>query len=505
MTTPSLQDHIREVNLLKYEISEQMEAETMELEWLTEYHDLLRRARADLRSLEELAAKHPEPAVVGESALPGFDDQIDTTVRRAVASAGAVLEVMNMLCQRHETKVKIYAMELEVARSMPASDSTLASLLMANVLEAERDKMMVSKTRRSRFCSLNREAISYSLRCLIHTYSRLYWKHPDFVADSGYHAIIEAVCFLKMATPSMIQSFVHHLQNDPAIPSSLMAVVLLTALQSRSVPALQVVDPDAILTRILRSHRLYRISDETSHVSTCISLVLHLSAVVDLGLWPVHGDLARLKQVGFVIVELIKTLGSATTLSTAGLFPAVCYKILTHMFSRREDLLCSFLNKHVTVSILEVTHSPTDPHLQVLFAVLSSRPVFHRSVAASLTPDMEARLALLVPFGAMQHVREWVRRYTAALAADTEGHFTDNLTGCIIAMPGVIHPGGGDPVWVDAFDFEALLHNKPQNPYTREEYSPDNFTLDQLQEWSAVATYTRELDAFIMSAARTAQ
>ncbi len=381
----SLQEHIQTVGLLKYETCDQVASDSMELEWVAEYLSLLDIAGEDMKRLEALMAFVKEPIVMGEASAPGYDRHHDEVMRRAVASTGAVLEIHNMLCLRHDLKTKICAAQMDEGRAVGGA---LGAILLNGLLDEARGRLMVSNARRARYATIHRSAILFSLRSLMHTYSKVSWKYPAFVADSGFHAILETACRLRIADAVLLQQFVYHLQGDPTVPSSLLSNVYEAVTQSKW-PALAIksIDAASLLRHLIKSHRLFRRSEGTdfTYATDCITLLFHLSRFIDIGLWPVHGRLAQIKEVGFAIVDLFKSLASASV-TNVNEFTSVCCRVLAHMFSRREDLLCSFLVKHATLSILQPAASPSAPFLQVLFSPLSSRPVFQRSVSASLPP-----------------------------------------------------------------------------------------------------------------------
>jgi hypothetical protein len=128
----SLQEHMQNVGLLKYEICEQVASDSMELEWVAEYRSLLDFAEEDMKRLETLMAFVKEPILLGESAAPGYNKHNDEVMRRSVASAGAVLEIHNMLCLRHDLKTKICAAQIDAG---PAAGGPLGALLLNGLLD----------------------------------------------------------------------------------------------------------------------------------------------------------------------------------------------------------------------------------------------------------------------------------------------------------------------------------------------------------------------------------
>ena len=134
-----------------------------------------------------------------------------------------------------------------------------------------------------------------------------------------------------------------------------------------------------------------------------------------------------------------------------------------------------------------------------VFKMLSSRNKFFQYIGSFMTSDMRPILECVFDGNkkAIKKIDMKSGMYETAGEMDSDSTFRDELTGCMIVSPSLLKVGERD-IWVDGYAFLSYLYQKPENPYTRESLTPEEFLDMQKGHKEQIRQYKKDRKEFLM-------
>lgn len=504
-----LADFCRAVRRCKHELIQELYGnDESALYYSVHYLDLRRQylnpSVAELKNLQ-----HGDPVPLLLSALPRYDPQLNDAVLKVIISFSSILEVLSMLQSQYDTQLcKIVLRLTQVQRTAPTG---LANIFETGLLDvsaaAIRDSIMSINGHRTKLLSAFKEEALFSLRCVLHTARQIPSILKRLADEYDVAEFMEVM--VSVVPPQMLDDIVSVMQLDGwTCPVTLVIATNDAAIEKQNLRAISVIDGGFVMRTILRCQRRYKL-DPTNETSSCVhSLLLasHLTHLIDLNLWndlrlyPVN----ELKTFAVALVDMVKCIDQSASVAEVNallsrhnsMYLSKTLQVLCYLLSKRTDLFHSFLVKYIPVALLSCKTGHSDPFMLSLFGILEGSIRFVNYMGSVFTPEISPKLQTLVSPETFSLIRVRSVLFERMMQLDSEGKYVDNLTGCCIVTPGIVRHNG-IVMWVDAYDFEACLYNKPENPYTREHLTPDEFLVMQREGRRDIRAYEADRRGFI--------
>ncbi len=477
------------------------------LHYSVHYLDLRKMLLEAVNYIKFVGAQEPAALIV--SSLPRFDPQLNEAVLKAILCVASLLEVLNMLQKQYDSQLCKLMLRIS---SIDSDRSSMGRILEIGLLEmsaaAVRDSLMNISSHRNKIMHSNKAELLFALRCVLHTvrvHSSLLSVLEDEYSLSDF---FEGMAKLHLVEPLLLAEMVTVIQDPHWTCSPALANALFeSAMLKNNIAAIEKFDGTFLMQLILSCHRQHKrdVQQEASALTQSLILCTRLSMLIYLNLWQVRKlPLAQLKLFVVCLMDIVKFVylsnsvpGAETLLSKHnGKFVESALQTCCFLFSRRIDLLYSFLIKYVPLALLGCDMSSDTTFSTTLFAMLETVPAFTNYMAATWTPEMGQKLSRLMSPEGYEIVKARATVYERAVQADVDARYTDNLTGCFIITPGIVL-SHGVKMWVDAYDFEACLFMKEENPYTREPLTAEEFQLLQQDLSHEIAAYDADRKGLI--------
>ncbi len=485
------------INQMKYRLMDDLfDGDEDELNYSAVFMDLKHAAIDSINKLR----RHMHPPIEVQPVFDGSD--LDVDVRCVLMALAAIFEILSMLSKNYDTKLCAIVIQLQNLTNNNIQEM-FASGMLETAAAVIREGVMNLNKKRLHFVQSYKQEILYCIKCCMLSFRQnqlLIRKHFD---ACGLADVLEVAVKHIMDETMMIETLLFA-QRHPSTPSSLLMAIYTHVSGAASTAAKILISPECLTAHITKCYRWYKRdpSDGASAIQ-CMYFATQLSQYINTRSWLLHEKSKNsLKQFVFCILDVMKIVTGSTS-HTAQLISKVnakfmsdIFRLLAYIFSKRPDLLSSFLVKFVPVSVLSSKPDLADQHLVALFRLLEESHKFITYMAAMLTDDLKHQLEKLVTKQTFETIDMKSRLFSKALEMDTDSRFVDNMSGCFIVSPGLLRNGSHD-IWVDVFDMEICLYSKPENPYTREPLSPEDFLSYQIEKKDLVDSFNKDRKGFL--------
>ena len=485
------------INALKYNILEEYQTNPSET---LHYNIMVVNLTTDASAVKRII-QTPPVEVTTLMGLDTINQDIESKLCKFMITLSAFNEVLAYKSAHEQEMLRTLAENLN-SRDLANSTNLLGEMSVQGILTASIELLKKSIqdmiTCRISFKNEYKQEIGYLFKCVHHT-----WKNDDItqLKELGMSDFLEFCCkYFVLDGESMKRLY------EMMVALSDVSVSTYTNMYENMVMAkvVECIDIDHLIRVAFKAYRMYK-SDNTSvsAVETVISLLSFIDTVSKTV--PIELEEYDDESVfGFImiILDMFKYVAAnkdKITSSTVDM-NAVCYSLLAKVIDNQPGILDSYMLRHIPYTILS-NCSRTDgrfKNFKRIFSALSEYSRFYQYIASFATPDM--RQVLNTAFNdnpkALKKIDLKMNIYEAMSEMDQEGTYKDELTGCTIVMPGILHLGERD-IWIDRYAFLSYLYDKPQNPYTRERLTPEEFRKMQKEKSVEIREYSKDRKEFL--------
>jgi hypothetical protein len=438
----------RKVREAKYLLTQEMyNSDEVALHYSVNYLDLRRMLLEPINHLKFANPQEAVPLLV--DSLPRFDPQINASVLKCIVVVAALLDVLNMIQKQYDSQLCKIMLRIS---DMSTGTHSVTRMFERGLLDVSassiRDSIMHINGHRAKIVQAHRSELLFVLRCVVHTAKISNNVLSALSEDYDVGDFIEGVVRQNILDTTTMMDVVDLVQDSSwSCPAAVANMVYENIIDTKvNILAIERMDGSFMMNLILQLYRKYR-RDPQDATSLTLSLVMcpKLSTLILLNMWHVRLiPASHLKLFVVCLIDIIKFVHEAQRVPGAQIllsahnsrFVDSALQICCFLFSRRTDLLNSFLIKYVPIALLGCPMTENVTFLKTIFAMLETVPRFINYMGACWTPELGVNMQTLLSPEAYAMVKVKSVVYARVQESDSENKYTDNLTGCLIITPG---------------------------------------------------------------------
>ena len=486
-------------NTLKYDIISDYQANIDES---LNHNILLVNTASDGSNVKHIL-QTPPVEVITVLGLDTVNQENEIAIAKFMISSSVLNEVFTYKSLYEQEMLRSLNDSLNSRTSIDQATNILGEMsiqgLMIASIEIVKKNIQDINTARLRFRAEFTSELNYVFRCIYHT-----WKNDDIsnIKKLGLNDFLD-FC----SKHSVLDSENSRRLYEMMISMNDISVGVFKSLYDMIVSSKRTdcIDIDHLIKVIFKAYKMYRSDNSVSNASMIVSLLNFLDVSTsksDRELDMSEYDDEDVFGLIIITLEMFKYVSSSKDTMPGILsdINSMTYSLISKIIEGQEGILDSFLLSYIPYTILSVCKR-TDgrfKNFKKIFMALSSYSRFFQYVASFATKEM--RDVLNTAFGDKEKILKKMELkfniYETLSDMDTENRYRDELSGCMIVIPAVIKLGEGD-IWVDKYTFLSYLYEKPQNPYTREHLTPEEFRTYQKERESEIKEYIKERSDFL--------
>ncbi len=508
MSEQQIASHRQRVNEMKYQLMVELyDGDEDELNSSRVYNDLKRTTIDSINRLRALLTPPIEVRGIFDRGMPWYSQPIDVAVRCVLSSLAAIFEILGMMSRNYDTKLCAIIVQLQ-SLTNNSVQHMYASGMLETAAAVIREGVMNLNAKRIRFVQGYKQEIVYCIKCALLSFR----SEPQLVRahleSSGLSDVLE-VCIKNILDDNMLIEVLNFAQLVPGSPPSLLVAIYdhISNSVSNARDHRGLISMDCLTANIVKCYKAYQ-RDTADHTSAIQAMFFttHLSSMLGIKSWTLHSkSKGSLKQLMYCMLDITKTLTSSQ-IHTAELITKVnsrfmsdVFRLVAYILSKRPDLVGTFILRLIPTFVLTCKCDVNDTYLKAVFSQLEASYKWTHYLAATLTESDLSKFKPLMSRETSDMVSYRAKMYQAAVDKDVENKYIDHLSGCFIVSPALLQNGSAE-VWVDALDMEMHIFRRPENPYTRERLTLDDFWKHQIANKDKISAFNKDRKGFLAQA-----
>ncbi len=495
----TLDSYKNSINSLKYEIINDFNSNSEES---MNYNILYVNLMSDASGLKVMMDIPPLETitVLGKDTM---NQDMEMCLVKFMITLSAFYEVLLYKNIQDQTLLKALMENLNTRMSQNSSnilaDIGARGLIMASI---DITKQSISTTNSKRIKAKNtlKTHMKYLFKCVYHT-----WKTGSDMESLKNYNMYEFLDFCSkynVLEKSLIEDMYEMLTSMDDV-----SILMYTNLYSSMITYKSLkVDIDHLLSTIFKAFNEYKKDpEEYTSMLNVVSLLSCLDVVsqdIELDLSQYDDD--SVMSLVFITMEILKYFYKHKD-KVFNVFIDIentSFSVLLKILKKEPGILDSFLLREIPYTILTSAIIPdkSNKNLVSIFKILSKETKFFQYVASFDTQSILDTLSEILK-DEKKYVDKLMLKhslYETIGTMDTDNLYRDEITGCIIVIPAILMCGERE-IWVDKYAFLGYLYQKPENPYTRESLTPEDFRRMQKENKDKIRDYRKERKEFIMS------
>ena len=411
---------------------------------------------------------------------------------------------MDLIQLEMTTQKNAYRMYTEQIESLEIDvNNILASITNRGLLTAVRNIAKGTITRlngiRTAFKDSFKNEIRYLFKCIFHTWKA---KAIDNLVGLNLIDFLDFCCKYYVLDKPMMENLYSIMLDLDSVSNTTYTNMYDMMMTMNTVDC---INTDHIFDIIFSCYKEYKTTpSDDSNILNILNLLHTLDTVTSteaLDLEEFETD--NVIKAIMICLDVYKYLNSNTKRVVEVIFSpiSVICSIMVKLLEVEEFILYSFLVYYIPYTLLTCPPSMSDVCSSFInvFKILSTRNKFFQYMGSFMTQDMKPLIELIFDGNnkAIKKIDMKAGMYEIASEMDTDSIFKDELTGCMIVCPGLLRVGERD-IWLDGYAFMSYLYQKPENPYTRESLTPEEFFESQKGYKDEIRRYKKDRKEFLL-------